>query len=506
MGPGKWHSPPCTTEHSGRTKCSAFYHDLEQTPVADRASARVQDGAWYIYHELNDVSGLSPGYRSITAGPVHHSSPQPPAETLGSGDGAAMLCLHARAHRTRRGTRGGPGLGGRGRGSRDRGTLHRPQTAGCVSVLARPCLSLSVLSRPCLPRPDTATWAGCRAAAAAANRTIFTWWNTSGTSGRCWFSSEWSTPPKPGTTSTLPVHEAGHVTGYRPAHGEAPPAVAVDPNTCVSGDCDCGDDIPCGEYLWDHRNQSLRTWLLDVFILGAGSALGNPAIDGFYFDDSWRSKAVPSPQPPPGSVMHSCDASPIGGATEENPFCAVDMGLTRQDVVDITSNWTLTRKMTAAALLKAKGFGWGSDSMFAGTGARAVVNDIGGATGSMDPRPKCAADLRRACAANSTWHDGALLFEFTRATFAKPFPLPYVQQDVAMFLLARGPYAWLGHNWMGCVDEALVRPKEIDVDYGTPVDERCVETRTGSGVFTRKWTTGTVMMDCNRWIGTLPAA
>ena len=264
----------------------------------------------------------------------------------------------------------------------------------------------------------------------------------------------------------------------------------------------------CGEYLWDHRNQSLRAWLLDVFILGKGSALGNPAIDGFYFDDSWRSRAGPSPPPPPGSVLHSCDASPIGGATEENPFCAVDMGLTRADIVDITSNWTLTRQMTAAAVLKAKGFAWGSDSMFVGTGARAVTDDLPGNgkhAHSMDPRPECAATLRMACAANSTWRDGALLFEFTRATFRDPFPLPFVQQDVAMFLLVRGPYAWLGHNWMGCVDEALVRPKEIDVDYGEPVEERCAETAAGSGVFTRKWTTGIVRMDCNEWVGTLPA-
>ena len=26
-----------------------------------------------------------------------------------------------------------------------------------------------------------------------------------------------------------------------------------------------------------------------------------------------------------------------------------------------------------------------------------------------------------------------------------------------MFLLSRGKYAWLGHNWMGCIDGALVR-------------------------------------------------
>ena len=62
VGPGKWHSPPCTLERSGKTKCSPFYHDLEQTPVADSPATRVQDGSWFIYNATNDVNGLAPGY------------------------------------------------------------------------------------------------------------------------------------------------------------------------------------------------------------------------------------------------------------------------------------------------------------------------------------------------------------------------------------------------------------------------------------------------------------
>ena len=31
--------------------------------------------------------------------------------------------------------------------------------------------------------------------------------------------------------------------------------------------CDCGS-LPCGEYLWDHRNASLREWLVEVFVWG----------------------------------------------------------------------------------------------------------------------------------------------------------------------------------------------------------------------------------------------
>jgi hypothetical protein len=88
----------------------------------------------------------------------------------------------------------------------------------------------------------------------------------------------------------------------------------------------------------DHRNASLRDWLINDFTLGNVSGLGNPAIDGFYFDDSWSA----APATPPTGKWHGCNASPIGGASEENPYCAIDMGLTKDDVAQIASNWSLT--------------------------------------------------------------------------------------------------------------------------------------------------------------------
>lgn len=44
--------------------------------------------------------------------------------------------------------------------------------------------------------------------------------------------------------------------------------------------CDCGG-VPCGEYLWDHRNASLRAYLLNEFVLGP-TGLGNENVSGFY--------------------------------------------------------------------------------------------------------------------------------------------------------------------------------------------------------------------------------
>ena len=48
---------------------------------------------------------------------------------------------------------------------------------------------------------------------------------------------------------------------------------------CGGTSCDCGS-IPCGEYLWDPRNASLRAWLINTHILGP-TGLGNPNVSGF---------------------------------------------------------------------------------------------------------------------------------------------------------------------------------------------------------------------------------
>ncbi len=80
------------------------------------------------------------------------------------------------------------------------------------------------------------------------------------------------------------------------------------------------------------------------------------------------------------------------------------------------------------------------------------------------------------------------------------------------FLLVRGKYGWLGHNWMGCFTPeneelwvANIRPKQLDEDYGVPVDEYCRETSVGSGIFQREWSkAGTVQMDCNTYTATIP--
>ena len=83
--------------------------------------------------------------------------------------------------------------------------------------------------------------------------------------------------------------------GYKGPHSGVPKINGNSYSTC-EGDCDCGEGLPCGEYLWDHRNGTmLRDFLINEFVLNPKTGLGNKAVSGFYFDDGWSDKPSPVP-------------------------------------------------------------------------------------------------------------------------------------------------------------------------------------------------------------------
>ena len=131
------------------------------------------------------------------------------------------------------------------------------------------------------PGRSYADWESCSKAADAAMAinpliTTFTWWKNPGdnaTQGSCWLSQHLYK----GTGGP----EQGHVMGYKGPASERPEISNY--NVC-DGDCDCGESLPCGEYLWDHRNGTmLRKFLIDEFILNDKTGLGNKAVSGFFF-------------------------------------------------------------------------------------------------------------------------------------------------------------------------------------------------------------------------------
>jgi len=61
------------------------------------------------------------------------------------------------------------------------------------------------------------------------------------------------------------------------------------PDGACEVECGCGYALPCGEYLFDHRNGSMLTdWLVNEYILGP-TGVGSDAIDGLFIDGAFRS-------------------------------------------------------------------------------------------------------------------------------------------------------------------------------------------------------------------------
>ncbi len=59
----------------------------------------------------------------------------------------------------------------------------------------------------------------------------------------------------------------------------------------------------------------------------------------------------------------------------------------------------------------------------------------------------CVSQMREACQSASPWQDAPLMFGLHMGSGTDP--LPYVDADIAAFLLMRGPWAWAGAGVWG---------------------------------------------------------
>lgn len=262
-----------------------------------------------------------------------------------------------------------------------------------------------------------------------------------------------------------------------------PPDRAPNPvnnGSCMDAPCDCGVGVPCGEYLWDHRNVSMQRYLVEEVVLGP-HGLQHPDVDGFFFDDQWYdvSKPVQDWQPSWGF----CDHNSIGGPTEVDSGCIYDMGLTQTETSVLAASWQSLMSNLTQQLLAHGGFSW------------QLLNGVPSV--NITDEASCNAYFRSD--QTKQWKNTPLFYEWTYAPDMKGVPVtPHA--DIVTFHLIRGPFAWIGFGWLGCVPCAINGseyhvPEEFNNDYGAPLDVSYYEV--GNGNFVRNYTSARFSVNCS---------
>ena len=187
-----------------------------------------------------------------------------------------------------------------------------------------------------------------------------------------------------------------------------------------------------------------------------------------------------------------------GDMGDNTKNATIDMGLTPADLRQLTESYDANMAVLRNRTIAAGKFSW--QMLWTGGAADAK--------GSTCPSPlvrngTCAANLRELCSAISPAQSRVLMYGFGPGgcSHVNPDSLPDFNNDLANFLLVRGPRAYLGTGWVGC-SRNYVYPSALAVDYGEPTGI-CAETAPGSGVFKRTYTKSVVTMDCATWTSSI---
>lgn len=191
----------------------------------------------------------------------------------------------------------------------------------------------------------------------------------------------------------------------------------------------------------------------------------SPLVSGFFWDDHWASNGA-FPDSSAGRIV-------------------ADTGMTPADLASITADYYDNMAYLRNVTLSRGKFAW---QLFWTGGAADSV-------GSTGPAPivhnaTCAADLRALCNATSPAQTRFMMYGLA----GSPEVPAQFEFDLANFLLARGPYAAIGHGWKGCSHEYTFPPL-LNADVGEPLG-LCAETAPGSEIFTRAWSKADVSVNC----------
>jgi hypothetical protein len=239
-----------------------------------------------------------------------------------------------------------------------------------------------------------------------------------------------------------------------------------DPNQYCDQECDCGQ-VPCGEFLFDHRNESLQKWLVEEYI-GGQEGIGNPDISGMYVDDGWS----------------------LAGPSEIDNNAVNDTGLSPADLQDMIGAWGANMQAVQQYSIQHGALMWQN---FFNSGTCA------GPPFKQGNEVQCNAFFRNtACVADSPLQSVPLFYGIERNADYPPFKyIVSFEQSLAAFLLARGPFGWYGYSWISCIGDFgrggkgmpllnYTFPDALKVDYGEPL-EMCKETGVQTGRYVREW-------------------
>lgn len=227
--------------------------------------------------------------------------------------------------------------------------------------------------------------------------------------------------------------------------------------------------------MFDHRNVSFCDWFINEFIISNDTIL-RKGITELYLDDRVETWGI---------------------AEAEGHFLQ-DTGLTPKEMEAFKDAFDSTMEKVYDIIIERGAFAW--QMLYDGP----FVVPSYFPNGTVNPqglvKPEvCAQTLRAYCQRNATAARRALAYTNNPSPDNASLQ---ADQYAAVFLLTRGDYAWVGYDYRGCKDQPYPRPAEWDTDYGEPMDA-CVQTKTNSMVFSRKWSKAVVEWDCNSGRGSI---
>lgn len=225
----------------------------------------------------------------------------------------------------------------------------------------------------------------------------------------------------------VPACTFGKCSGFYHDQVQTPEMGGGSHNGGCHEECDCGV-APCGEYVFDHRNDSFSDWFINEWMISNRTLKHSPqAISLGYLDDWMR---LTGPTEMEGHFIEDTGSSAVEMSAHVDAYLA-NMRRLEQELVKHGGLWQ--------GLVD---HGEGDQTMSRGPQIRPAGKDCYHDCGDVTVT-QCEAILREVwCVTDpAPWQlPGSYLMRPPAAAVAKEKGT----QATAQFLLTRGPYAWIG--------------------------------------------------------------